>query len=111
MNRSTILYLLGAATAAACASTPRVNVASDEAAIRAINRQMEQAVASRNADAISRLYATDAIFMVPNVPPARGQAAIRDVWAQFLTASNMSLALTPTKIDVASSGELATDVG
>ncbi|HJU67504.1 MAG TPA: SgcJ/EcaC family oxidoreductase [Gemmatimonadaceae bacterium] len=110
MVRARPFHLLIAVAAVACATTPRVNVASEEAAIRAINRQMEQAVASRNADAIARLYTTDAVFMVPNMPVARGQAAIREAWTGLLPA-NASLSLSPMKIDVASSGELATDVG
>jgi uncharacterized protein (TIGR02246 family) len=111
MNRSILTYLLATAAVAACASTPRVNVASEDAAIRAINRQMEQAVASKNVDAIAQLYATDAVFMVPNMPVARGQAAIRNMWAQAIAGSNPRLSLSPTDIDIASSGELATDVG
>lgn len=110
MIRPRPVHLLAAALAVACATTPRVNVASEEAAIRAVNRQMEQGVASRNADAISRLYTPDAVFMIPNMPPAKGQAAIREAWTGLLPA-NASLRLTPTKIDIASSGELATDVG
>lgn len=110
MIRPRPAHLLAAVLAVACATTPRVNVASEEAAIRAVNRQMEQAVASRNADAIARLYTTDAVFMIPNAPPARGQAAIRQAWVGLLPP-NASLSLSPTKIDIASSGELATDVG
>lgn len=110
MIRGTPILLLSAVLVAACATTPRVDAASEEAAIRAVNRRMEQAVASRNVDAIAQMYATDAVFMIPNAPAARGQAAIRSAWAEFLTP-NASLSLSPTKIDIASSGELATDVG
>jgi uncharacterized protein (TIGR02246 family) len=110
MVRGKPIYLLAAAVAAACATTPRVDVASEDAAIRAINRQMEQGVASRNADAIARLYAADGVLMIPNMPVARGQAAIREAWVGLLPP-NGSLSLTPTKIDIASSGELATDAG
>ncbi len=110
MIRAKPFHLLAVVAAVACATTPRVNVASEDAAIRAINRQMEQAVASRNVDAIAQLYATDAVFMIPNAPAARGQAAIREAWRGVLSP-NASLSLTPTKIDIASSGELATDAG
>jgi ketosteroid isomerase-like protein/quercetin dioxygenase-like cupin family protein len=68
-------------------------------------------VASKNVDAIARLYATDAVFMMPNAPAARGQAAVRAAWAEALTMTSPSLTLTPTRIDVAASGDLATDVG
>jgi uncharacterized protein (TIGR02246 family) len=111
MIRSKSLCVLAAAVAAACATTPRVDVASEEAAIRAVNRRMEQAVTSKNADEVARLYAADASFMAPNMPASRGQATIRSTWAEFLRMPNVSLSLTPTKIDVAGSGDVATDVG
>lgn len=111
MIRAKTFYLLAAAVAAACATTPKVNVASEEAAINAINRRMEQGVASKNLDAIASLYAPDAVFMPPNAPIARGQAAVRNVWAEALKLGNPSLRLTPMKIDIASSGDLATDAG
>jgi uncharacterized protein (TIGR02246 family) len=111
MIRAKAFYLLAAATAAACATTPRVDVASEESAIRALNRQMEQGVATKNVDAVARLYATDAVFMPPNAPAIRGQDAIRNYWAEAIRLSNASLTLAPMTIDVASSGDLATDVG
>jgi uncharacterized protein (TIGR02246 family) len=111
MTRTTTFYVLASALAAACATTPRVDVATEESAIRAINRRMEQAVASKNVDAVAQLYATDANFMAPNMPTARGQAAVRQVWADFLQLPGVALTLAPTRIDVASDGQLATDVG
>ena len=110
MIRAKPFYLLAAGIALACATTPRVDVASEEAAIRAVNRQLEQAVASRNADAATQLYATDAVFMIPNAPAAKGQAAIREAWAALLPP-NARLSLSPTRIDIASNGERATDIG
>lgn len=109
--RANPIPLLGAVLVAACATTPRVDPATVESAIHAINRQMEQAVASKNVDAIVNLYATDAVFMPPNAPALRGHAAIRGNWAEAVGLPNASLRLTPTRIDVAASGDLATDVG
>lgn len=109
--RAKPITLLVAALVAACATTPRVDPATVESAIHAINRQMEQAVASRNVDAIVALYATDAVFMPPNTAALRGHAAIRGNWAEAVNLPNASLRLTPTRIDVAASGDLATDVG
>jgi uncharacterized protein (TIGR02246 family) len=108
MVRAKSLYVLAAALVAACATTPRVDVASDESAIRAVNRQFEQAVASRNADAVAQLYSTDALIMPPNAPAVRGREAIRSFWAEMVK-SNPTVTLTSQDIDVA--GNLATDVG
>ena len=72
---------------------------------------MQQAVASKNLDAVVALYATDAVLMPPNADAARGQPAVRTWWAQTTSMPNPSLTLTSSKIDIAASGDLATDVG
>jgi uncharacterized protein (TIGR02246 family) len=109
--KRTFAALLAVLGAAGCATTPRADVAGAEAAIRDINRQMEQGVASKNAAAVSRLYATDAVFMPPNTPAVRGQSAIQQAWAEWMKMPDISLSLTPSVIDVATSGDLANDVG
>lgn len=106
-----VIALLAIVGAAGCATTPRADVAGAEAAIRDINRRMEQAVATKNAAVVAELYATDAVFMPPNMPTARGQAAIRKQWDDMLQMPNASLSLSPMVIDVAASGDLANDVG
>jgi uncharacterized protein (TIGR02246 family) len=111
MVRAKPFYLLAAAVAVACATTPRVDVASEEAAIRARSRQLVQAVTSKNADAAAAIYATDATVMAPNRPAARGRAAIRGFWAETVAMPNVALTITPTDIDVAGSGDLATETG
>ena len=111
MARPKALLVLAAAAAAACATTPRVNVATEEAAIRAQTRQFEQAVAARNADAVAALYTADATFMAPNMPTVSGQAAIRGAWAEMLQLPSLALTLTPTDIDIAASGDIATEAG
>ena len=110
MVRAKAFSVLAAVLAAACATTPRVDVASEESAIRALNRQFEQAVASKNADAVAQLYATDALIMPPNAPVVRGREAIRAFWTDMVK-SNPTVSLTSTDIDIAASGDLATDVG
>lgn len=111
MSQAKALLVLAVAGATACATTPRVNVASEEAAIRENTRQFVQAVTTKNADALAALYATDATFMVPNMAPITGRAAIRGYWAETMAMPNVSLTLSPTDIDVAASGDLATEVG
>jgi uncharacterized protein (TIGR02246 family) len=112
MARAKPSYVLAAALVAACATTPRVDVASEESAIRALNRQFEQAVASKNADAVARLYSTDAVIMPPNAPTVRGQAAVRAFWAEmFKGIGTPTGTLTSTDIDIDATGNQATDVG
>jgi ketosteroid isomerase-like protein/quercetin dioxygenase-like cupin family protein len=102
--------IVAAIAAAGCATTPRADTAGAEAAIREVNRQLEQGVATKNAALIAQQYATDAVFMPPNAPAVRGRADIQRTWSEFLALPGLSLRLTPT-INVATSGEMATDVG
>ena len=111
MSRAKALLVLSAAGVAACATTPRVNVANEEAAIREQSRRFQQAVSTKNADVASALYTSDAVFMAPNMPALRGQAAIRGYWAQTVGMPNAALTLTPTDIDIAASGDLASEAG
>jgi uncharacterized protein (TIGR02246 family) len=75
---------------AGCAKTsspPVADTAADEAAIRGINPQWFQAYAAGDADAMSALYAEDAVLSPPGAPTARGRAAIREYLAGDITAS------------------------
>lgn len=95
---------------AACA-TVAVNPATEEAAIRARSAEMNRAVTARDLDAIAGFHSPSAVFMVPNTPVMTGVSAIREGWAGTLALPNLSLNWQPTRISVASSGDLATEVG
>lgn len=97
--------------AVACASVPRVDVASEESAIRELDRQWAQAAARRDTAAFVGFYAEDATLVMPNAPPAAGLAAIRSAVAGMLALPNLNLSFEPTSISVARSGDLAYDLG
>jgi ketosteroid isomerase-like protein/quercetin dioxygenase-like cupin family protein len=102
-------------TALACASTPRADPAVDplaeEQAIRELDRRWVDAIAARNLDALMTVYAQDAIFSVANAPAASGTAQVRTGWQELLGLPDLSLTFAPTRIVVARSGDLASDVG
>lgn len=91
---STLRVRLAATTLlllAACRSTSSASAPDDLAANRALNQQFAAHLRARDWDAISRLYAEDAVLMPPNMPPVHGRAAIRDHLAAFPPLEKFSL--------------------
>ena len=99
------------ALAAACATTTRVDRASEEQRIRELDRQAHRAVQSKDATAFASLYAQDAVHISANRPAARGPDAIRNVWAEFFQIPGVTVDFGPSRIEVAESGDLAYVLG
>lgn len=77
---------LGALTG--CAKpAPVVDVAADEAAVRAINPEWFKAYAAGDAAAIAALYADDAVVSAPGLASSRGRAAIQAMFVNDIAAS------------------------
>lgn len=105
--------LLGPGLAAVLAScaTVAVNPATEEAAIRARSAELNRAVTAKDADAIAAFYSPSAIAMIPNAPAMTTTAAIRQGWSGILALPNLALNWQPTRVTVAGSGDVATEVG
>lgn len=99
------------AIAAASCATVAVNPATEEAAIRARSAEWNRAVTARNVDAVVALHTPDAVAMMPNMASATGHAAIRENWQGAFALPNLALNWQPTRITVAQSGDVATEVG
>jgi len=79
--------------------------------IRALSARWLRAADSRDAARVAPFYTEDGAFLVPNVPLARGRAAVQAVWSQLLAAPNLELAWTPSSVDVAQAGDMACEIG
>lgn len=101
---------LFAALVVSCA-TVTVNPATEEAAIRARSAEMNRAVTAKDVNAIAAFHAPDALVMMPNSPAMTTAAAIREGWSGATGLPNFSLNWQPTRIVVAGSGDVATEVG
>lgn len=97
--------------AAASCATVAVNPATEEAAIRARSAEWNRAVTARNVDAVVAFHTPDAVAMMPNMASATGHAAIRENWQGAFALPNLALNWQPTRITVAQSGDVATEVG
>jgi len=91
--------------AAATATTP----AADKEAVGAVNVAWFKAYNARDVDAISALYADDAVLSAPGMPSARGAAAIKEAFTKDIAAATKAGITnnsgTPDEVGV--SGDLA----
>jgi uncharacterized protein (TIGR02246 family) len=99
------------ALAAACAPAVVVNPVDVETEIRARSAAMQSRVAARDVEAIVAGYAPDAVFVVPNMAPVSGREAIRRTWTEFFAMPNARVTWQTTAVEVARSGDLATEYG
>ena len=85
----------------------------DEAAIRALDAEWGKAASAGNAknvDAVVKFYAKDGSVVWPDMPSAKGHAAIRAYWKEiYKTMPGLYLDFEPTQIEI--SGDMASDFG
>jgi uncharacterized protein (TIGR02246 family) len=91
--------------------TSAVDVAAIKLAISGVDKTLNAAIAARDTAAIANLYADDAVLLPANMPRVEGRAAIRQWWAQGLSAPGLQLVIAPGTTTVAEAGDLAIDVG
>ncbi|GLR83343.1 YybH family protein [Bradyrhizobium iriomotense] len=85
---------------------------AEEAAIRELDKKWSEAATAKNMDRVMEFYATDGSLVWPDQPPAHGHPAIRASWeAIYKAAPDMYLDFRPTRIDIASGGDMASDFG
>ena len=80
-------------------------------AVAAVEAGWNEAFIAKNVDAIVTPYASDAVFVLPGMPPQVGTAAIRNFYVKALKDPNFGLTLTSEKVEMAGSGELAMSQG
>jgi uncharacterized protein (TIGR02246 family) len=94
-----------------CGSTPRVDLAAEEKAVRAAETEFAKAAAAKDLDKVVAFYAEDAALLPPGEAVATSKTAIRASWTQLLALPDLEMTWTPAKIEVATSGDLAYDYG
>jgi uncharacterized protein (TIGR02246 family) len=111
MPRSAKPFLIFLSLAVAACATARGNTQREEQAIRDLNRRWVATIPAQDASSFASFYADDGVLFVPNAPPMRGPDAIRRGVAEMFKMPNLQLSFAPTRIDVAASGDLATELG
>jgi len=69
------------------AAPPGTATAADREAVQAVNVAWFKAYNAHDVDAISALYADDAVMSAPGMPSARGAAAIKEAFGKDLAAA------------------------
>jgi uncharacterized protein (TIGR02246 family) len=102
-----IFALLLLSLSTACQSRATDTRAADEAALRKLDEEWSNSVASRDAEKVIAYYADEAVVMPPNIPTLAGKDAIRTLWKSMLESPLFSGGWKATKVEVAQSGDLA----
>jgi ketosteroid isomerase-like protein len=87
------------------------NHSNDEALIRRIDALWSKAADDKDLEGALHPYAEDASMLPFGAPIATGTDAIRKTWATLMAKPGYSLNFTPTKIEVASAGDMAWEIG
>jgi ketosteroid isomerase-like protein len=106
------LFVCSMLLVCACASRPSSDFQSGDAesAIRKAESGFMTAVRGGDVDAMTNLYASNAVLLPPNAPAMPNHDAIHAFWGGMMaTASAVDLTLTTS--DVQQSGDLAVETG
>ena len=83
-----------------------------EASIRGLDKDWNAAIAAKDVDKSTAVYADGGQMLQPGAPPAVGKEALRKSWDGLLRSPNfVSLTFGPTTVRVAQAGDLAYEVG
>jgi uncharacterized protein (TIGR02246 family) len=85
------------------AAAPASTAAADKEAVRAVNVAWFKAYNAHDVDAISALYADDAVLSAPGMPSARGGAAIKEAFRKDIAGA--------TKAGIANNSGTSDEVG
>jgi len=81
--------------------------AADEAAVRKADADWVKAAQTKKIDDWVAFYADDAVVLPPNDKTVTGKESIRKPITDLLALPGLSISWTPTKVEVAKSGDLA----
>lgn len=91
---------------------PAAAPGGEEAAIRAQEARWRDVIARKDTAAIGSFYTEDGIYLPTFRPVSRGRDAVATMWATHeFTLDSLKLERTPIRIEVARSGDVATEVG
>ena len=83
----------------------------EERAIRDLERQWRSILTKKDTAAIASFYTEDAIYSPHGTTAYRGRDAVSARWAREFQVPDFKLERTPIRIEIASSGDLASEVG
>jgi ketosteroid isomerase-like protein len=109
MKLPVLALFLIAGTCLSLAQQPNPN--PDQQAIHKLDKAWSAAAGSKDLEKTVSYYSDDASAYPFNAPIATGKEAIQQLWSHLMSLPGFALSFTPTKIEVARSGDIAYDVG
>jgi ketosteroid isomerase-like protein len=107
-----LVVAMGCSRTAGEQPRPAAGVSADEAAIRAEEARWRGVIERKDTAAIGGFYTEDGIYAPTFRPMVRGRDAVAAMWATHeFTLDSLRLERTPIRIDIARSGDVATEVG
>ncbi len=103
------LCVLGIAAVAAAGCGRSVNVEQERTALLEADREWSQA--AKDLDVFMSFYAPDATSYPPGMPELVGTDAIRKTFSEVFAAPGFALSWTPSKAEVAGSGDVGWTAG
>jgi ketosteroid isomerase-like protein len=110
MKKLLLCFLVSASLIACTNQETKVDIAAEEAAVRARTQALAAAEASKNTDASLAFFAEDAINQTPGNPQIQDLASMRKAY-DGTWATIKSFKGTTSKITVSKSGDLAWEYG
>jgi ketosteroid isomerase-like protein len=104
--RTATLLLLSLCFACAPPDAP-VDLEAEAAGLMQLSREWSEIAGSGDIEATLAYWAEDAILMVPDLPPLRGKAAIREYVEAGADIPGFSVRWEPLEAHVAPSGDMA----
>jgi uncharacterized protein (TIGR02246 family) len=103
--KKTVLFFVVMFCLSAMPAFAQSNKAAEDA-IRKIDADWVKAAQTKNPDAWMAFYADDAAVLPPNEKTARDRASIRKSVSGLLSLPGLNINWTPTKVEVAKSGDV-----
>jgi ketosteroid isomerase-like protein len=90
-----------------CVASAAADTKAIEQTLRDLDDQWSTAAGAKNLEKTISFYSADAIVLPPNAPVATTKEAIRKIWQDLLATPGFVMRWRTTKVEVATSGDLA----
>lgn len=107
----TLATVVGCDATKPTAAAPPVDLAKEEAAIRATDAEWLAAAKARDVEKTIAFWSDDAVILQPETPAIVGKAAIRKYVAEAFASPDFSITFSPERVVVAASGDMTYETG
>lgn len=108
---TSLLLLTGCNSAPPTPAVPVVDVAAEQSKIRDVEAAWMKDANAKDVEKAVANYTDDAVLIIPGAPAVKGKEAIRAAWKGMLADPNSKLAFSSDRVEISSSGDLATTRG